>query len=147
MAKGNIPSQHRGYNPPAKKPAIEVAPAAASTYHLPPSWRINKMDWDGPFGWHVVNGVTARHNILRKLADFERMLWRDILINPNNHEVDVTKLSKDAQRRLADLKLDDVVKHLSLRLAGAERIWGIKKGETVLLLWWDPTHQVCPCAK
>ena len=39
------------------------------------------------------------------------------------------------------LGLDDVV---SLRLSGPERVFGYLDNGVLVLLWWDPLHQVCP---
>jgi len=33
---------------------------------------------------------------------------------------------------------------VSLRLSGKERVWGILQENALLLLWWDPGHEICP---
>jgi hypothetical protein len=69
------------------------------------------------------------------------------ILGRNNHRVSVEILCKEARDRLSELKLDDVDELLSLRLTGAQRIWGILEHNVVSLLWWDPNHQVCPSPK
>jgi hypothetical protein len=91
-------------------------------------------------------GVDA---IREKLASFETMTWREILLDAKkqNHNVSVDKLIKEAQDRLFEIfseKLDELT---SLRLTGKGRIWG-KIDEGVMdLLWWDAEHRVCPSHK
>ena len=80
------------------------------------------------------------------LKNFETMLWNDIL-GRNNHAVLVSQISREAQVRLEDLKLDDNESLISLRLTGTQRIWGIRIGNILQLLWWDPNHEVCPSEK
>jgi hypothetical protein len=59
----------------------------------------------------------------------------------------VGELCKTARDRLEDLRLEDIDELVSLRLGGAERVWGIRDGNVMLLLWWDPEHAVCPSLK
>lgn len=62
-----------------------------------------------------------------------------------NHGVQLYKLCGEAQRRLRELGYDAQIEELyTLRLAGRERIWGIRECNVFSLLWWDPNHQVCP---
>ena len=73
------------------------------------------------------------------------MTWNEILRDrSSNHSVLVSQLDKKARKRLAALKLDDIESLVSLRVAAKQRIWGIKQHNSLLLLWWDPGHQVCP---
>jgi len=63
--------------------------------------------------------------ILPKIKNFESMFWKDIL-GTSSHEVPVANIHSIAQKRLAELKLEDTESLVSLRLAGKKRIWGIK---------------------
>ena len=109
---------------------------------LRPAWRIGQMEFCDPYGWHGVNTETLG-KVREKLRDFESMTFGEIL-GRNNHLVSTNQLSKDAQDRLAALHLDDIEFLLSLRLTGAGRVWGLLEHNVVILLWWDPEHQVCP---
>lgn len=98
-----------------------------------------------PFGWHEIDEPTL-HDIRKKLANFESMTMNEIFViaKDRNHAVSIDKLCGPAQQRLKDLKLDDIEQLYSLRLSGAERVWSIRELNALILLWWDPNHQVCP---
>ncbi len=99
-----------------------------------------------PFGWHVVDANTLGF-IRQKLANFESMTWRDILItgNKQNHIVSRDRLCSDAQKRFTAIRLEDVDGLVSLHLSGLNRVWGYFLSAGILnLLWWDPDHKVCP---
>lgn len=113
-----------------------------------PTWRIFHLEMCDPFGWHILERAKLEE-ILGKLRDFERLTWNEILVRnkERNHSVPVIKLCKGARDRLQELKLDDVDELVSLRLSGAERVWGIRYSAVLSLLWWDPNHNVCPSLK
>lgn len=98
-----------------------------------------------PFGWHTIE----RHKLDEvrvKLIQFESMTWNQILVvgNKQDHAMEVWKLCKEAQQRLGQIGLGDAATLVSLRLSGKERVWGLRQGSALLLLWWDPEHLVCP---
>jgi hypothetical protein len=98
-----------------------------------------------PFGWHRID--TAKlEEVRRKLGDFESMTWNEILVvaGRRNHAVAVDRLCKAAQDRLEEIGQGDVDELTSLRLSGPERVWGIRAGHILKILWWDPEHTVCP---
>jgi len=111
-----------------------------------PSWKFCILDFDGRWGWCYFESIEQIKEIKEKIKNFESMSWSKILQNGNNHEVSISKLCREAQKRLEELKMDDTEALLSLRLSGKERIWGIKVGNVCKLLWWDPHHEVCPSA-
>jgi hypothetical protein len=106
------------------------------------------MEFVDPFGWHILD-AGIMHFIRSKLSNFETMTWDDILIKAKkqNHTVTVGDLCSKAQKRLKDLKLDDIDGLVSLRLTGKQRVWGIFGEGVMTLLWWDPDHGVCPSLK
>lgn len=82
--------------------------------------------------------------VKERLVGFESMTFGEIE-GKKHHEISRGKLCAEAQARLDALDLDeswDLV--LSLRVATAERVWGLKSASGVLLLWWDPEHTVYP---
>ncbi len=113
-----------------------------------PAWKVSKAEYEGPFGWHRL-GREKVEAIHLKLASFESMTWFNILINSKkfNHTVPTEKLAKEAQARLVELELDDRDELVSLRVSGAERIWGLREKNAFVLLWWDPKHEVYPSPK
>jgi hypothetical protein len=75
------------------------------------------------------------------------MTWFEIEQRSNNkhHPINVGSLSKPARDRFVELELDAGADSVfSLRLSGAERLFGIRDRWIFYLLWWDPEHLVCP---
>jgi len=105
------------------------------------------MELADPYGWRSVTRETLLY-IREKLANFESMTWSEILVNgkKRNHYIKVSEITSEARRRLEAkaLALDEVV---SLRLSGAERVFGYLDNGVLVLLWWDPDHEVCPSLK
>lgn len=110
-----------------------------------PSWRFSKLELVDPFGWHILSS-TKLHEIRSKIQNFESMTWNEILIEAKkqNHSISTEKICRAAQNRLCELELDDAEDLISLRIGARERIWGIRQSSVLLLLWWDPDHQICP---
>jgi len=145
MAKNKQPKA-REIPSTSKQPKVAGDPQ--DYYQKKPAWRISKMEFSAPFGWHILdaNGIAS---ILEKLANFETMTWREILLDAKkqNHNVSVDKLIKEAQDRLTEISLDDLDELTSLHLTGKGRVWGIIDQGVMNLLWWDPDHQVSPSHK
>ena len=139
-----IPSGYGSQTKESKTPRI-LKPFDTG-YNENPVWQIGNIDLDGPFGWSKIDRGHLLYEILPKIRDFESMKWQEIL-GRNNHEIRISDISRTAQRRLEDIKLDDIDQLVSLRLTARERIWGIKSQRTLRVLWWDPEHQVCPSLK
>lgn len=78
----------------------------------------------------------------------EGRTWAQIEANrKRDHPVPTSGLVPGAQRRLRELKQDDVDELWRLRFSGTRRIWGIRQGRFFRVLWWDPDHLVCPSKK
>lgn len=128
-----------------KNPRYEQDPQ--KYYDKCPSWRVTQLQVVDPYGWHQLQG-TKLLEIREKLKDFESRSWSEILVasKKNNHTVEINKLSKEAQNFITQKKLD-VDELTSLPLSGKERIWGIVVDGVMDLLFWDPSHEVCPSLK
>ncbi|MGH9069353.1 MAG: hypothetical protein ACRD0J_17955 [Acidimicrobiales bacterium] len=61
--------------------------------------------------------------------------------------IPVDHLGATAKRRLGELDLDDYDSLWELHLTGKQRLWAVRDGPVLALLWWDPNHQVCPSHK
>lgn len=132
-------------------PTVSKTPTAytgTSPNEEPPAWRIARMEMVDPFGWYSLD-ATKLNAIREKLVEFERKTWNTILITEKhrNHSVSITNLCPEARKRLEDTNQDDIDEVVSLRLSGKERVWGIRIGFVMALLWWDPDHCVCPSLK
>lgn len=62
----------------------------------------------------------------------------------NSHHVAIGNLCSEAQKRLKEMKLDDIDEIYSLRLEGKLRIYGIRKYNYLKILWIDPYHEIYP---
>lgn len=138
-----------------KEPKAKFTPSAEKTpkknsdpdsfYSKNPSWRISRIELIDPFGWHILNAEEFMY-IQEKLSNFEKMTWKEILIQANkqNHFVSIDRLCSVAQSRLISINQEDIDELVSLRLTGKQRVWGVMNNGTLELLWWDPEHRVCP---
>ena len=130
-------------NPSSKKiPRIDPG-IATDPLQLRPSWQFEFIDVHGPWGWNNISKDYLFSKILDSVINFESMKWHEIL-NRNNHEIKICRITKEAQRRLVELNIDDIETLVSLRIMGAVRIWGIRVHNCFKVLWWDPEHQVYP---
>jgi hypothetical protein len=125
-----------------KKPSRAVS---VDFFTMKPAWRVSMLEMCDPFGWHLIVKEKVAE-IRNKLGEFEKLTWREILVDQSNrnHAIQVDQLTKEARIRLAELGQDDVDEVISLRLSSRERVFGIKHVEALMLLWWDPDHRVCP---
>lgn len=102
------------------------------------------MELVDPFGWHGMSGENLL-SVREKLASFESMTWSEILVRGKkfHHSISVSDITVEAQNRLeaAGLGLEEVV---SLRLSNLERVFGYLVNGVLVLLWWDPSHRICP---
>ncbi len=132
----------------AQLPTHKKEPKTAerdSFYDLHPSWQISLLEMHGHFGWQEVNREKL-DQIRCRLVNLEKQTWNEILVGAKKqfHPIACSTLSKLAQDRLRELKLDDIEQVYSFRLTGRERIFGILQRGILILLWWDPDHRVCP---
>jgi hypothetical protein len=111
------------------------------------SWRSAFVDFDGPFGFSKADVTMLFQETIPRLHDFETMTWGEIDGKTGSHFVAVSDLCKEARERLVALIQADLEELYSVRITGARRVWGIREGATLRLLWWDPEHAVCPSPK
>lgn len=107
------------------------------------TWSFALLDKDGPFGWSRCATTEKYLEILSKKGAFEEMDITELYYR-KCHSVEVSKLCNDAQKRLVEIKRDDLSSLFSFRLNGPNRVWCIKQGSVMRVLWWDPDHLVCP---
>jgi hypothetical protein len=132
-----------------KIPKSFIAPVESKTPkagHFPtdrcqPEFRAEQLDREGPWGWDHFDPSQIR-TVFQKIFESQKLTWQD-LRNNGSHLVDRTDLCPDAQKRLVQIQKEDLDQLFSLRLTGRQRIWGIKEGNILWLLWWDPDHKVC----
>lgn len=110
-------------------------------------WRVTSVDMAGQWGWGSVDLSLLFAEVIPKLHEYESMTWADVEGPSGSHFVACDGLCRDAQSRLQEISLDDVEELFSLRITGRRRVWGIRDGRVLQVLWWDPNHEVCPSEK
>lgn len=110
-------------------------------------WHISKIDRNGNWGWENINKKIFWNYIFKKIKSLESMTWSEIKKNKKSHSILFSEICTAAQNRLAEIEQDDVAELFSLRLGSKKRIWGIRNGRVLEILWWDPNHTVCPSFK
>lgn len=111
----------------------------------PLAWRFGQADRGGPFPWDIQPDPKFRE-VMVKLSEFENKNWNDITAG-GSHPIETDKLCDAARKRLVEIEKDDLDELVSLRLAGANRVWCVKSGHLLRPLWWDENHQVYPVEK
>lgn len=138
----------------AGSPRTGVNPASHDMQKI--SWQFSRIDKDHErWGWSKLEAQACWEMFTSgQLLNIETMTWQDIKSasggrtnGTNSHSIPVDQLSKEAQARLTELKLDDQDAIFSLRLTGTLRIFGFQAGSAFKVLWHDPDHEVCPSGK
>ena len=106
-------------------------------------WRFSAADRGGPFAWSELSDPAEYKAVMEKLHQFETM-EETAIRRGGSHPVEPPQLSKAAYDRLVEIKLDDLDELMSFRITGAGRVWCRMSNNVMLVLWWDPTHEVCP---
>lgn len=125
-----------------KVPRVEADPER-SIHASNPRWSFARVDGQGKWGWHQLD---TQHvvDMLKRLAAFETMTWGEIERTPSCGSIEVSAVCSEAQARLRAIGMDQVDALFKLRITQARRVWGVRRGTTFLVLWWDPEHSVYP---
>jgi hypothetical protein len=153
--------------PHAKRPKIREQPESGriKTGGDPDSfdaqtiaWQFHRLDYPhSDWGWEKLKAVDWK-GILRHLRDFEGLTWANIQSQSggrrhgsNSHSLEISELSKGAQQRLLELGLDEYDSVFSLRINNTLRLYGLRDGRVLQLVWHDPHHGgkrgACPTTK
>jgi hypothetical protein len=111
----------------------------------PLAWRFSGADRGGPFGWAISTDEKFRE-VIEKLYEFEGKNWSQI-IDSGSHPIAVKDIVKEARDRLVAIEQDDLDELMSLRLTGPNRVWCVRSGHIMRVLWWDADHKICPSPK
>jgi len=111
-------------------------------------WQFHTMDSrcaDWPLG--LSTRAPVWRSILQKLIGFEGLTWATIKEaaggrnhGTNHHSLKISELSPSARRRISELRLEQYDKVFSLRLENRIRLYGIRDGRVMRILWYDPHH-------
>jgi hypothetical protein len=142
------------YNPSGREIRTGIEPGNFDREKI--AWGISRIDLDGRWGWGNLALDVWWQRILPKLRDFETMTWAEIQAaaggrgrggGNNSHNVPVAEICKEAQERLRELCQDDIDDLFSLRLQGTHRIYGIRDGRVLKILWFDANHEIVPVGR
>lgn len=131
---------------PVSKKEPRVAENPESFHNQFPAWQVTNIDTEGKWSWKSMEFDHLFGSVLPKLKNYESMKWREI-IGGKNHEVKISSLINDAQRRLMEIGVIDIESLFSLTIQSKGRIWGKRDGNILRIIWWDPNHEVCPSHK
>lgn len=143
-------------NPPSKQ--IKIADDPESGDKTTIAWHFHRLDDPHPtWGWDLLEAKHWRR-VLRHLRSFEGLTWAKLKEQAggrsrgtNHHSIPTDELAKDARDRLIELRMDDCSMFFSLRLENTLRVYGIRDGRVLQLLWYDKHHGtkggVCPVTK
>jgi hypothetical protein len=119
------------------------------------AWQFHRMDSKHDhWGWDQLHAPIWKQ-ILQHLKTFEGLTWAKIKETAggkkhgtNHHSLKIDDLNANAKKRIKELHLEQYDKVFSLRLANTIRIYGIRDGRVMRLLWYDSSHGtkhgVCP---
>ena len=130
-------------SPPGKRPK-HPKQVESNVHSMNFQWRVDAIDLEGDWGWQRATIEVLFKKIIPKLHQFETMTWGQLEGSSNHHFVGWDRLCRAAQRRLEELRREDISELFSLRMDSRARIWGQRDVARLNLLWWDPDHQVCP---
>ncbi len=130
-----------------KNPKIRAMPESTDSQTL--AWHFGIRDLDhAEWGWNKL-GPDGFLELVQELCHFETMTWAELSkavgdkrSGNKHHLIDVTACCKNAQDRLAAIKQDDVDQLFSLRLRNKLRLFGIRSGRVLRLIWHDQEHTV-----
>lgn len=113
-----------------------------------PTWSFRHLDHEGPYGWGDLKSRDMLLQILERLRMLEGLNWTSIVKDTGSHNVSLAHASFCSEARQRLRRLQHFVDELfSLRVQGKPRIWGIKDGKVLRIIWWDPEHKICPSTK
>ena len=115
-------------------------------------WQIGRFDWDGPWGVRAFKDNKPNEIITflkNTFVNWESMTWAELYKasggrskGNNSHPIKINELTKGAQKRLKEKKLEDIDELVSIRVDSQKRIFGIRDSRTLKVLWLDPNHEV-----
>ena|ERR1700719_4109357 len=142
-----------GGQPEERQVRLGADPETLETQTI--AWHFHRLDWKHEkWGWEQLKAPAWRQ-ILAKLIAFEGLTWAMLKEQAggrrhgtNHHSIKIAELTKTARDRITQLHLDQYDKIFSLRFSNTIRMYGIRDGRVMRLLWYDQhhgtKHEVCP---
>jgi hypothetical protein len=132
-------------SPETREIRIETDPDTPETQTI--AWHFHLLDRPhGDWGWDKLKAKDWR-SILAHLVSFEGLTWAHLKSQAggrrqgtNHHSLDTDDFCKAAKDRLKHLNLDDFETLFSLRINQTLRLYGIRDGRVLQIIWHDPHH-------
>lgn len=107
------------------------------------AWRIGKIQLIDPYGWHILD-ASGIARIKERLSSLERNTWNDIFVRDRhyNHKIRTDQLKCSIAKKWMHDHLPDYPYLWTIRVTGAERIWGIFAEGAYQIIFWDPRHLI-----
>lgn len=148
MAKGNKTVKQRETVSSSKQPKTIEDPQ--SFWGMHPVWSFKSLD-NNYSKWGFIHTVSLFTDVIRKLKDNEGMTWGEIFRasggksqGTNSHYENVSDLIPEAQKRWAELRLEEYDRVFSLRLTSLHRLYGILEDGVFRIVWFDQEHEIYP---
>ena len=135
-----------------KKP-VKPEDTSKDFYDKYPQWLFQRCDFEHP-KWGMSCNSGALTKVFRYLSNLESQKWGEILTdksgrrnNTRNHEIELSDLSKEAQKRATDINVDEFDALCSIAVGGRERVWGHISDGVFCIIWFDMQHEIYPTEK
>jgi len=145
-----------GKNPKALQPSMQAPTKTAKAQPLKPDDRyvvfsFAHADRECPHVFHFKPTAEDAAHILELMCAVSGMTWGQVKLHrsgtrPKHHSQPLNSVIKEAQQRIVDLHLDEVVDTdlFRFRTGSTRRLWGFVQEGIFHVLWWDPDHAVYP---
>ena len=133
------------YQPSSKK-AVHITENVDGLRQLNFKWCVDDkyIDYDHEeWGWGKVTIQEFFRELLHRLQDYETMTWDEVLRRDSCHDMEASRLSQEAQRRLLQI-LPEIDTLHQLDMKQPCRLWGYRDRQVLYLIWHDPHHTVYP---
>jgi len=151
----NKPEPNRAKRPPTQKLVVskktvkqDITPN--SYFSKSPRWLFRRHDFNHE-KWGMAPCAVELSNIFRYLSDLETQKWSEILSstsgrrgNTRNHNIEITRLCREAQKRAQEIGLDEFDELCSLALGSLQRVWGYISEGDFYIIWFDTRHEIYP---
>jgi hypothetical protein len=150
-SKARVSSLHPGSG---QKLAKSTVTPTGDQARLNYSFQYADRAYDGE--WHWPPRGDDATEVFEFLTEMSQLTWREIRSqmtsggktgpqHKRHHFQAFDSVCSDAQKRIAELRLDEVAEELfRFRVRGERRLWGCVTENVFHVVWWDPNHQVYP---
>jgi hypothetical protein len=138
--------------PRGKRPVAHTPGTSVAGRHPVFSFRFADRTYDGSWGFN--RSADESHTVAELMCNMGALTWSEIYSQTTggrrrrkkHHDQPLAGLCKEAQDRIAHLRLDEVIddRVFRFRHGGTGRLWGWQVEDIFFVLWWDPDHQVFP---